>query len=69
MRDMQEAARIIDRQLRILKASTDSEIDAAFATLAQPRAGGLVVAADPFFRLPPREARGTCGTPCRTGDL
>ena len=49
MRDMQEAARIIDRQLRILKASTDSEIDAAFVTLAQTRAGGLVVAADPFF--------------------
>ena len=49
MRDVQEAARVIDRQLRILKASTDSEIDAAFATLAQPRTGGLVVAADPFF--------------------
>ncbi len=49
MRDVQEAARAIDRQLRILKASTGSEIDAAFATLAQPRTGGLVVAADPFF--------------------
>ena len=34
LRDMQEAARIINRQLRILKASTDSEIDAAFVTLA-----------------------------------
>jgi putative tryptophan/tyrosine transport system substrate-binding protein len=49
IRDVQEAARIIDRQLRILKASTDSEIDSAFATLAQPRTDGLVVAADPFF--------------------
>jgi putative tryptophan/tyrosine transport system substrate-binding protein len=49
MRDVQEAARVIDRQLRILKASTDSEIDAAFATLAEPPTGGLVVAADPFF--------------------
>ena len=49
MRDVQEAARIIDRPLRILKASTDSEIDAAFATFAQPRTGGLVVATDPFF--------------------
>ena len=37
LRDMQEAARIINRQLRILKASTDSEIDAAFVTLAQSR--------------------------------
>ena len=49
LRDMQEAARIIDRQLRILKASTDSEIDAAFVTLAQSRTDGLVVAADPFL--------------------
>jgi putative ABC transport system substrate-binding protein len=48
-RDMQEAARAIDRQLRILKVSTDSEVDSAFATIAQIQAGGLVVAADPFF--------------------
>ena len=41
LRDMQEAARIINRQLRILKASTDSEIDAAFVTLAQSRRDGL----------------------------
>jgi len=49
LRDMQEAARIINRQLRILKASTDSEIDAAFVTLAQSRTDGLVVAADAFL--------------------
>ncbi len=49
MRDVQEAARVIDRQLRILEASADSEIDSAFATIAQARTGGLVVAADPFF--------------------
>jgi putative ABC transport system substrate-binding protein len=41
LRDMQEAARVIDRQLRILKASTDSEIDAAFVTLVQSRTDGL----------------------------
>jgi putative tryptophan/tyrosine transport system substrate-binding protein len=49
MRDVQEAARVIGRQLAILKVSTDDEFDSAFATLAQLRAGGLVVAADPFF--------------------
>ena len=49
LRDMQEAARIINRQLRILKASTDSEIDAAFVTLAQSRTDGLVIAADAFI--------------------
>jgi putative ABC transport system substrate-binding protein len=49
MRDAQEAARTKGVQLLILKASTESEIDAAFATLVQPRAGALLVGADPFF--------------------
>ena len=36
-------------QLHILKASTESEIDAAFAALVQQQAGALLVASDPFF--------------------
>ena len=36
-------------QLRILKASTEREIDAAFATLVQLQAGALVLPSDPFF--------------------
>ncbi len=47
--DMQEAARAKGVQLPILKARTESEIDAAFATLVQLQAGGLVVGNDPFF--------------------
>ena len=49
MRDVQEAARAKGVQLPILKAGTESEIDAAFATLVQLQAGALVVGADPFF--------------------
>jgi putative ABC transport system substrate-binding protein len=45
----QEAARGRGLQLVILKASSESEIDVAFATLAQLHAGGLLLAADPFF--------------------
>ncbi len=45
-RDAQEVARAKGRQLSILKASTESDIDAAFTTLAQLRAGALVVGAD-----------------------
>ena len=48
-RDMQEAARAKGVQLHILTAGTESEIDAAFATLAQLHAGGLVIGGDPFF--------------------
>jgi putative ABC transport system substrate-binding protein len=44
-----EAARVKGVQLHILDASTESEIDAAFATLVQLRAGALVLPSDPFF--------------------
>jgi putative ABC transport system substrate-binding protein len=47
--DAQEAARILSRQLLVLNASTPSEIDAAFATMRQPRVGALFVGADPFL--------------------
>ena len=50
IRDVQEAARAKGVQLPILKAGTESEIDAAFATLVQLQAGALVVGGDdPFF--------------------
>jgi putative ABC transport system substrate-binding protein len=47
--DVQEAAREKGRQLRILKAGAEGEIDAAFATLVELQAGALVVVPDPFF--------------------
>src|SRR5437763_10760513 len=49
MRDVQEAARTKGLQLHVLKASSESEIDAAFASLVQPHAGALVVGGDPFL--------------------
>ena len=36
-------------QLSTLKASTESEIDSAFASLVQLQAGALVVSSEPFF--------------------
>jgi putative tryptophan/tyrosine transport system substrate-binding protein len=47
--DLQEAARAKGVRLEVLKAGIESEIDAAFATLVELLAGGLVVAGDPFF--------------------
>jgi putative ABC transport system substrate-binding protein len=49
IRDVEEAARESGRRLFIGKASADTEIDQAFATFVQLRAGGLAVMADPFF--------------------
>ena len=47
--DVQEAAGVKGVQLQILKASTEGEIDAAFASLVPPQAGALLVGSDPFF--------------------
>ena len=46
---MQEAARTKGLQLHILKASSESEIDTAFASVVQRQAGALLVATDPFI--------------------
>jgi putative ABC transport system substrate-binding protein len=46
---VQQAARAKGVELPILKASTESEIDAAFAALAELHAGALLVGADPYF--------------------
>jgi len=49
IRDVQEAARTKGLQLHVLKATSESEIDTAFASLVQLHAGALVVGADPFL--------------------
>ena len=49
LRDILEAARAMGLQIQVLKASTRSEIEAAFATLVRDRAEALYVAGDTFF--------------------
>jgi putative ABC transport system substrate-binding protein len=49
IRDMQEAARTKGLQLYVLKASSESEIDSAFASLVQLHVDALVVGGDPFL--------------------
>ena len=49
LKDLQEAARALGKQLHVLQASTESELDNGFATLAQERPDALIVAAAPFF--------------------
>ena len=47
--DLHSAARTLGLQLQVLHASTEREIDTAFRTLTQLRAGGLVIGSDGFF--------------------
>ena len=49
LRELQEAASAINRQINIVRAGTEPEIDTAFATVARQGAGALLVAQDPFF--------------------
>jgi len=47
--DVEEAAHAIGQQVHLLSASNETEIDAAFATAVQLRAGAMLVTGDPFF--------------------
>ena len=49
IRDVQEAAGAKGVQLKIVKASTESEIDAVFATFTNLHVDALVIGDDPFF--------------------
>jgi putative ABC transport system substrate-binding protein len=49
IQDAQVAARTIAPQLHVLHVRTESEVDAAFETIAGSKAGGLLVGTDPFF--------------------
>jgi putative ABC transport system substrate-binding protein len=49
LQDLQEAARVIGLQIRVLNATTSREIDAAFASLARERPDALFVDADTLF--------------------
>jgi putative ABC transport system substrate-binding protein len=47
--ELQEAARGLGLRIVVLKATTPSEIDTAFATMVQNRIGALVLASDSFL--------------------
>ena len=48
-REVQDAARAIDRRIEIATAGNDRQLEAAFGTLVQQHADALLVGADPFF--------------------
>jgi len=49
VKEVEAAARPLGKQIHVLEASTDAEIDAAFSTLVQLRAAALIIAPDQFY--------------------
>jgi len=49
LRELQEAASALKRQLNIVRASTEPEINMAITTVAQQGAGALLITQDPFL--------------------
>ena len=54
-RELQAAARIRGVELHVIQASSERDLDTAFATLPGLRADALVVGADPFFNSRPKQ--------------
>ena len=48
-KNAQAAARQLGRELRVLTASSESEIDAAFMSIAQQPGSAVMIATDPYF--------------------
>jgi putative ABC transport system substrate-binding protein len=48
-KDVKEAARVLGQQVHVINASSEGDLDTAFTTLVQLRAGGLLVTVDPFL--------------------
>jgi putative ABC transport system substrate-binding protein len=49
IRDVQQAARILGRQIHVVSASSDADFDSVFAMLVKQQTGALIVAGDPYF--------------------
>jgi len=49
LKDLQEAARAVGQKIHTLHAGSEQELDTAFATLTQLRAGALLICSDVFF--------------------
>lgn len=49
LKEIQTAARTVGREVQVVHARSERDLDAAFADIARTRAGALLVSADSFF--------------------
>src|SRR6516225_116216 len=64
-REVQSAANVLGVDLVVLNASSTGEIEAAFSTLVQRRAGAVLIGRRHFLYKSDRSIRRARGTPCR----
>jgi len=57
IKEMQAAARVRGVELHVLHASSEGDLDRAFAAMAQLRVGGLVIGPDTLFSIPSQSQR------------
>jgi putative tryptophan/tyrosine transport system substrate-binding protein len=57
-RDVEAAALPLERQIRVLRASTEQDFDAVFSTLAQASEGALMIGPDAFYTSRAKELAG-----------
>lgn len=55
LKNLQAAAESLGLNLRVLKASSESEFDAMFGAVREMRAGGLIFSSDPYFAYRSRQ--------------
>jgi putative ABC transport system substrate-binding protein len=53
--NVKSAASLIGQQIIVVNASTESELETAFATLAQQKAGSVLVQSDPYLNDQPHQ--------------
>jgi putative ABC transport system substrate-binding protein len=49
LRDLQETARVMGQEIKVLNAGTERDLETAFATLVHQQNSALLVSGDPFF--------------------
>jgi ABC-type uncharacterized transport system substrate-binding protein len=55
MKGVETSSRAFGLELRVFDANTESDFDAVFAKLVQPRTGGLLIAPNPVFNTRAQE--------------
>ena len=49
IRDVQEAARVLGRQIHIMSAKSEADFDGVFTMLVKQHTGALIIAGDAYF--------------------